>query len=239
MQDILNKKFNRWLVVSYEGKMNTERHWYKVKCDCGNESIVERNILKRCKTTQCRSCARKKWAKSNKNPMQKHGFSSPSHSYYHVYNAWLSMKGRCLRKSDTSYKRYGKKGIQVCERWLNSFDNFLEDMGLPAKGNSLDRIDVNGNYCKENCRWANKETQSNNCRRNIYYEHTGIKLSETQWARKLGISRNKLMWWARKRGIQWVIHNIEKIKQINKGMSDKEYQSLDLELPSKLYRKIK
>ncbi len=158
---------------------------------------------------------------------EKHGYSSTSHPYFRVYTAWCTMKSRCYREKDKNFKRYGFRGINVCDRWLNSFINFLEDMGVSENGQSLDRIDVNGNYCKENCRWANKETQSNNCRTNTYYEFNGELLSETQWSRKLGLTRNKFMNWVRKHGICWVIENLEFVKKARRGMTDKEYGKND------------
>jgi hypothetical protein len=237
MQDFVNKNFGRWTVVSYIGKKETERHWYEVECKCGNKSIVERNILKRGKSTQCKSCARKISCSGEKNPSHKHGYSSPNHPYFHIYNIWCSMKARCLNPKNKGFKSYGGRGIKICEKWIDSFEEFFSDMGIPEIGFSLDRIDVNGNYCKENCRWANKETQANNCRTNIYYELTGEKLSETQWARKLGLSRNKFMWWTRKYGFQWVLDNIEVIKKTSVGMSDYEYLEIGLDLPDKKYRK--
>jgi hypothetical protein len=146
------------------------------------------------------------------------------------------MKSRCLNPKDKNFKNYGSRGITVCDNWKNSFETFLLDMGISKDNQSLDRVDVNGNYCKENCRWASKEIQANNCRTNIYYECTGIKLSETQWSRKLGISRGKLMYWARKNGIKWVIENIEILKKIKKGMGDLDYEELGLALPHKRFR---
>jgi hypothetical protein len=228
MQELINKNFSEWTVVSYEGKINTNRLWYKVICSCGNESIVERNILKRGKSTRCRSCARKISTKGKKNSSYTHGYSSASHPFFKIYSAWCSMKSRCYRVKDKNYKRYGERGISVCDEWKNSFEAFLSDMGHPENGESLDRIDVNGNYCRDNCRWANKETQANNCRTNTYYEYNGEKLSETQWSRKLGISRNKTMWWLRKRGIEWVVENIEEIKEIKRGMSNSECEKFGL-----------
>jgi len=228
-KDFLNLKFNQWTVISYEGKKN-ERHWYKTKCSCGNESILERNILKRGKSSKCRSCARKISCNSNKNPAYKHGYSSVNHSHYNLYNIWIGMKSRCYRKSDSNYKIYGGRGITVCKEWLDSFENFLNDMGYPKKGESLDRINVNGNYYPDNCRWANKETQANNCRTNIHYQIEDEKLSETQCSRKLGISRNKMMYWARKKGIEWVIKNKDLLLKTKPMMTNKELKELGLEL---------
>ncbi len=79
------------------------------------------------------------------------------------YKAWLSLKARCFNQKDKDFDKYGGRGITVCGRWLDSFENFFEDMGLKISPKySLDRIDVNGNYCKENCRWATYKEQMNN-----------------------------------------------------------------------------
>lgn len=235
MQEYIGKKFGKWTVLNYEGKFNRV-HKFKVKCDCGNESFSDYIALTRGKSTQCRSCARKVSCAGNKNPAHKHGYSSRSHPYFRVYTAWCTMKSRCNRKSDANYKRYGALGIKVCESWMKSFECFLHNMGHPPDGYSLDRIDVYGDYCKENCRWASQETQYNNCRRTVYHEYDGENLSETQWSRKLGISRNKVMWWARKYGIGWVVNNLEDLKSTRRGMSDEEYLELGMDLPSKKYR---
>jgi hypothetical protein len=75
------------------------------------------------------------------------------------------MKGRCSNKNLRSYQHYGGRGITVCDEWKESFENFYADMGKrPSPKHSIDRIDVDGNYCKENCRWASKQTQSRNTR---------------------------------------------------------------------------
>lgn len=94
------------------------------------------------------------------------------------YKSWDMMKQRCYNKKYTSYKQYGARGITVCDRWLekpNGFKNFLEDMGPRPDGTSLDRVDVNGNYTPENCRWANQSVQSFNRRpRNHSTRVTGV-----------------------------------------------------------------
>ena len=89
------------------------------------------------------------------------------------YSVWKSMNSRCNLKTDTSYERYGGRGIKVCERW-NKFENFYEDMkDVYRAGLTLDRIDNNGNYTKANCRWVTRKEQSNNRRTNIVVKHNG------------------------------------------------------------------
>jgi len=79
------------------------------------------------------------------------------------YTSWASMKGRCLNKNNPKYDRYGGRGIQVCDAWINDFGRFIADMGLkPSPKHSIDRIDNDGNYEASNCRWAIASTQSNN-----------------------------------------------------------------------------
>jgi len=89
-----------------------------------------------------------------------HGSGTPA------YVSWAAMRDRCLNPKSTSYADYGARGITICKRWLDSFDNFLADMGPRPRGKSIDRIDVNGNYIKSNCRWATKKMQAKNQRRN-------------------------------------------------------------------------
>ncbi len=236
MQEFIGKKFGKWLVLSYLGKNIHRAHQFKVKCDCGNESISDKVALVKRKSTQCRSCARKKWAAENDNPALIHGYASPSHPQFHMHYIWCSIKQRCNNPKVKNYHRYGARGIKMCTEWENDFQQFVKDMGERPKGHSIDRIDNDKGYNKENCRWATKEENCNNTYKSMIYECQGLKLSETQWARHLGISRNKVMWWARKNGIQWVIDNIEILKNLRARMSDKDYEALGIEKPSKRFR---
>lgn len=86
--------------------------------------------------------------------------------YPNEYRAWNLMKRRCYNHNDRSYRNYGGRGIKVCDRWINSFQNFLEDMGCKPDGCSLDRINPDKDYSPENCRWATNRQQQRNRRNN-------------------------------------------------------------------------
>lgn len=103
------------------------------------------------------------------------------------------MRQRCLNPQSRDYTRYGGRGIRICDRW-NDFALFLDDMGCrPSPDHSLDRIDNNGDYCPENCRWATDIEQANNKRINKYYEHDGRILTMKQWADEYGINYQALV----------------------------------------------
>lgn len=149
-----------------------ENSLYIFSCDCGNlEFIRNGRDVKAGKIKSC-GCL-----------------------YHHLtnseeYKSWRCMKQRCYCKNNKDYHNYGGRGITVCERWLESFENFYEDMGErpePKKDYSLDRINVNGDYCKENCRWATTEEQLNNTRETIYIEYNNKKLTARDWSKLTGI----------------------------------------------------
>ena len=105
-----------------------------------------------------------------------------------AYAAWVNMRQRCTNQKYRDYRNYGLRGITYCREW-ERFENFYADMGEPALGMSLDRIDNNGDYSKENCRWATRTEQNLNKRNNVRYEFKGKSMTLPEWSRELGIKR--------------------------------------------------
>ena len=111
-----------------------------------------------------------------------------SYNLFPEYGVWKKMRQRCNDPNNKDYHLYGGKGIVVCERW-NEFGTFLLDMGQrPSFKHSIDRIDSNGNYCPENCRWATPLEQFGNTSRIVRFTHNGKTLSIPEWSRELGIN---------------------------------------------------
>jgi hypothetical protein len=119
--------------------------------------------------------------------MEKHNLSRTK-----IYNTWISMKDRCFNKNNRNYKNYGGRGITVCDEWRKSFLTFYNDMGKRPSEKSLDRIDNNGNYCKNNCRWATPKEQNRNTRRNKKIEAFGKIKTIVEWSEEFNFSRRFL-----------------------------------------------
>jgi hypothetical protein len=149
---------NLIIINEVEPLYNKRVRRFMCKCDCGNQKIVMLSNLKNGSTKSC-GCL------SKINAYKTHGDSgSPEHQ------TWQRMKRRCDNEKGNRWEHYGGRGIKVCDRWLHSYENFLNDMGRkPSPKHSIDRIDVNGNYEPSNCRWSTPKEQSNNTRRNKKY----------------------------------------------------------------------
>lgn len=176
--DLTGKTFGHLKVISKAG--NTCAALWLCQCDCGNTKTFRSDHLRRVGTKTC-GCH-----------LMKRGTPDHHESQCRTtkeYRAWLHMKGRCYTKTDHKYHRYGGRGITVCDRWLESYNNFLEDMGrAPSVKHSVDRIDVNGNYEPENCRWATILEQANNRTTNMLVEYNGKKMSLRMWQREIGFN---------------------------------------------------
>ena len=116
-----------------------------------------------------------------------HGMSRTS-----TYHIWASMKARCSNKNHQNYHRYGGRGVSVCKDWVNSFEQFFQDMGERPDGMSIDRIDVNGNYEPANCRWATANEQMRNTSVNRLITHNGETKTLVEWSELAGMSMQTL-----------------------------------------------
>ena len=111
-----------------------------------------------------------------------HGNATHGMSKTRIFRIWLSMINRCHCVGASGYYKYGARGIVVCDRWRDSFVNFLSDMGEPPAGMSIERKDNDGNYDSANCIWATRLVQANNTRANRFLDHDGKRLTTAQWA---------------------------------------------------------
>lgn len=126
------------------------------------------------------------------NGLTVHHNVSHNMSYTSTYRSWGSMNTRCKNPSNHNYSKYGGRGIKVCSRWSNSFENFYKDMGDRPDGTSLDRINNDGNYCKSNCRWSSPKEQSNNRRSNRLITWQNITLTLKQWTETLEVPLSRI-----------------------------------------------
>lgn len=155
--DITGLKIERLTAVS---KIRGTGYWWW-RCDCGNMVKTARNIILRGHTKSCGCLSAELVSKR----CRKTGLSGSR-----IYATWVAMQDRCSNPNNQEFKNYGARGIRVCDRWKgpDGFSNFLNDMGIPEPGLSIDRINNDGDYDPANCRWANLFEQNRNKRSNIW-----------------------------------------------------------------------
>ena len=153
-QDLTGKKFGNLTVISKSDSINRKSYWI-CKCDCGNKTIVRASNLKSGHTKSCGCYKKTREIEAN----TVHGLSNTR-----IHRIWDNIKTRCLNKNSPAFRLYGGRGITICEEWKNSFIEFYQwaiSSGYSDKL-SIDRIDTNGNYCPDNCRWVSMKVQQNN-----------------------------------------------------------------------------
>lgn len=163
-----HRVFGRLTVVSFAGRRaesgNRFSATWKCLCVCGNFVIISTRVLNSGRSRSC-GCLHNEQlvARSKKHGDAKRGNRSSE------YTAWLRMKSRCYNKNTVNYADYGGRGIKVCERWLNSYVDFISDMGRkPAPSLTLERMNNSGNYEPVNCKWATRKEQRRNQRARVY-----------------------------------------------------------------------
>ncbi|HZW02802.1 MAG TPA: hypothetical protein VFF68_02650 [Anaerolineaceae bacterium] len=154
----------------------------KCVCDCGEKIIVRRCNLTSGNTRSC-GCLRREIEKT---AARTHG-ATTGKTWSRAYTIWHGMRQRCLNPRNPSFPQYGGRGIAVCEEWKDSFEAFLADMGEPPEGHSINRINNDGPYSKENCAWASNEQQQRNKTSNRMITFRGKTKSLADWSEEVGI----------------------------------------------------
>ena len=178
--DLSGERFGSLVATKRAENKGRNTYWICV-CDCGRTISVSTTHLRRGKTKSC-GCQTSKLKSINH---QTHGLTET-----HLYNIWIGMKQRCFSENHSSYSDYGGRGITICEEWKDDFTAFY-DWSLRNgwnEGLEIDRMDNNGSYSPENCRWVSRTVQNNNKRNNHYIEYNGKTQTMAQWAKELNMN---------------------------------------------------
>lgn len=179
VKDLTGQKFGRQIVLGFVGINQYAQAMWLCQCECGKKHVVNRSSLVGGYSRSCGCLTHDILMDRN-----------TTHGMYGVpeYKCWRSMINRCERPDDEFYHRYGGRGIAVCDRWRDSIENFIEDMGpRPSSAHTIDRIDNDLGYFPENCRWATRREQATNTSRNHFLEFQGERLTIVEWSERTGI----------------------------------------------------
>ena len=182
-EDLTGQKFGRLTAISLSHiDKYTHRMWL-CECDCGKFKIVRANDLKRGKTKSC-GCLKGNIKFGTYKHRPRIGLLNKR-----ISSILSGMRQRCYNKNNKSYKNYGGRGISICDEWLYSTITFQDWAYANGYEDSLtiDRIDVNGNYCPENCKWADRRAQANNRTNNRLITYNGETHTLSEWLRILGL----------------------------------------------------
>ena len=182
-QNLLGIQFGNLTVVEFVGKTKNSTSLWKCYCSlCGNFNTVDTASLNR-GTKSCMCINSMRCVEKN---------TTHDMTYSREYKTYRGMLDRCYAENNTNYSNYGGRGIKVCKKWLESFENFYSDMGERPQLTSIERIDANGNYEPNNCKWATSKEQSNNKRSSRKFEYKSETLTIKEIASKYNINYNRL-----------------------------------------------
>ena len=175
MIKITQKENSKYTILGYSHTTSNYVKCFDVECVCGKRKKLTLQQVKKSISCGCMS----KYMKH-----KTHGMSKTAE-----YKTWMGIKERCYNNKHPSYLLYGGRGVFMCEEWKCNFEKFLMDIGTrPSKEHSIERVNVNEGYSKENCIWATRKQQCNNRRTNYYLTYKGITLTRAQWADLIGVN---------------------------------------------------
>lgn len=182
--DLIRKRFGKLTVLSYAGVNQSKKSMWLCKCDCGNEKVIRGNDLQTGNTQSCGCIHSEQVAERNRQTAKK---NDNAITKTRLYSIWRGMVKRCHNPSYREFKYYGGRGIKVCDEW-RKFKNFYDDMfGTYDDTLTIERLDVNGDYCKDNCMWATREEQANNRRGNVFITVDGITDTVSRTCRRYNV----------------------------------------------------
>lgn len=180
-KDLVGQQFGRLTVVEFAGINKKRNALWLCKCECGGTKTVTSYELTHSLIKSCGCLSKENLSILHTNNLI-HGLANSR-----TFKIWVGMKQRCLNPNNSSYFKYGGRGITVAPRWINSFENFLEDMKEAPAGCSIERIDNNGDYEPGNCKWSNPKEQARNRRSSYLITYQGRTQSLAAWAEELDI----------------------------------------------------
>lgn len=184
--DLIGHKFGRLTVYAAAPSNKRGRAQWLCRCECGGTKIVLGNQLLTGGVRSCGCLAHETAVNSGKANFKHGGGKSPE------YRSYSMMRHRCLNPASKSYPDYGGRGIRICDRWLDSYPNFRADMGDRPSGTTLDRIDNDGPYSPENCRWATKSEQAQNTRTTRHFTINGVSKPLRDWIAESRLERSTI-----------------------------------------------
>lgn len=177
--DITGQRFSMLVAVNTTGVRRGQRYW-NCRCDCGIYTEVSTKVLR---VGGKKSCGCLMNSSNRSKRKRTHGLARTLE-----YRSWAGMRARCLSEKSAGYENYGGRGIGIYDRWIDSFPNFLADMGhRPSPNHSLERIDNDKGYSPDNCRWATKKDQNRNRRDSVFVTIDGVTLVASEWIERSGI----------------------------------------------------
>ena len=183
-KDITGQRFGRWTVIEPAGKTSDNHKLWHCRCDCGIERNVVGKELRNGKSKSCGCLSTDTFRET----ITKHGLR-----YHPLYVTWCNIHARCENSNNPEYKHYGGRGIRVCDEWkdVTSFIGWAEANGYRS-GLQIDRIDNNGNYEPDNCRFVTHTGNQNNKRTNRLLTYEGRTQTISQWAKELNVPSDRI-----------------------------------------------